>query len=267
MAFYTINPKNRYKMAWDLFIGVPYLICYWIDPFVISFNYEPLNNSKLNFLQQILTILLLIDMALVPFSATEKKISILSTEKDRYMDTLRLQNRIAKNDIEDPDFERDITTLCSDYMYSAFWWDFLANVPIFLLELGYGFTGDIDELASVSVYRVFMYLKLFRYLSIKRKTTVLKWLKNHLVDIFYLQRVLIENLSRWILAGGKLVLSIHLAACGWILLHRKTKEDADFSTPRFVEDSNFGQYVEAVFFMTSTITTVGYGSDSYKGFV
>ena len=34
-----------------------------------------------------------------------------------------------------------------------------------------------------------------------------------------------------------------------------------------MEESNFGRYVEAFYFMTTTITSVGYGSDDYKGFI
>lgn len=58
---------------WDLQIGFVYLACYLLDPLVLSFRYEPLLTPSINILQRILTVLLLIDIALVPFSATYKK--------------------------------------------------------------------------------------------------------------------------------------------------------------------------------------------------
>ena len=44
-------------------------------------------------------------------------------------------------------------------------------------------------------------------------------------------------------------------------------DDEESVPTRFIEDSIGGKYVEAVYFMTTTITTVGYGSQNYKGFI
>ena len=38
VAPYIINPNNPYKIAWDVLIGVVYLIAYIIDPYVFSFH-------------------------------------------------------------------------------------------------------------------------------------------------------------------------------------------------------------------------------------
>ena len=42
MAYYTVSPKNYYKMLWDVTIGFVYMISYLVDPFVFSFHFEPL---------------------------------------------------------------------------------------------------------------------------------------------------------------------------------------------------------------------------------
>ena len=68
-----LTPKNFYKMMWDLQIGFVYLACYLLDPLVFAFAFEPLLVPSINIWQRILTALLLIDAALVPFSATYKK--------------------------------------------------------------------------------------------------------------------------------------------------------------------------------------------------
>ena len=74
MAYLTVSPKNFYKMTWDLLLGLIYLCCYWIDPFVICFNFEPLEISNgLNNTQNLLTVVLIADMILVPLSAIKKK--------------------------------------------------------------------------------------------------------------------------------------------------------------------------------------------------
>ena len=44
VAQYTLDPTNFYKVTWDLCISFVYLMCYFIDPLMIAFNYEPLND-------------------------------------------------------------------------------------------------------------------------------------------------------------------------------------------------------------------------------
>ena len=42
IAPYIIDPKNRYKVAWDLMIGIIYLLSYILDPIAAAFMFEPL---------------------------------------------------------------------------------------------------------------------------------------------------------------------------------------------------------------------------------
>ena len=37
LATKTFSPTNFYKMTWDLAIGFVYLVCYFVDPFIIAF--------------------------------------------------------------------------------------------------------------------------------------------------------------------------------------------------------------------------------------
>ena len=86
---------------------------------------------------------------------------------------------------------------------------------------------------------------------------------NIVADIFYLHRVLFNNILRWLLAATKLVLSIHIFACFWVLIHR-IKDLSAIPSLEFRDSTIFEQYVTAVYLMTSTISTVGYGD--YDGF-
>lgn len=40
-AQYIINPKNMYKVLWDVLMGFIYLVCYMIDPYALAFRFKP----------------------------------------------------------------------------------------------------------------------------------------------------------------------------------------------------------------------------------
>ena len=65
------------------------------------------------------------------------------------------------------------------------------------------------------------------------------------------------NVLSWTLATTKLVMSVHYFTCGWIAIYQtEQKERQKF----FSDDSNMGViYVESFYFMTATISTVGFG--------
>ena len=74
-------------------------------------------------------------------------------------------------------------------------------------------------------------------------------------DIFYLQSYMFYNLINWILAAFKFVLGVHYIACMWIGI-QNLHNNMDF----FTYPDNMGYvYVESFYFMTTTISTVGYG--------
>lgn len=79
-------------------------------------------------------------------------------------------------------------------------------------------------------------------------------------SIFYLQSYMFYNLLSWTLASFKFILVVHYMTCIWIGM--QFSED---NVESFFETDNFGYiYAEAFYFMTTTISTVGYGD--YKAF-
>ena len=42
IAPYILDPTNRYKMLWDNFIGIVFLLSFVFDPINFAFNFEPL---------------------------------------------------------------------------------------------------------------------------------------------------------------------------------------------------------------------------------
>lgn len=116
------------------------------------------------------------------------------------------------------------------------------------------------------MYGFFMTLKLLRFLRMKQATQSLIRLNNILAEIFYNHAHLFSNLLSWTLAATKLILSIHIFACCWIMIY-KSKKSSGLNTVTFEDPSIFGIYVSSFYMTTSTITTVGYGHDDYKGFI
>ena len=66
-----------------------------------------------------------------------------------------------------------------------------------------------------------------------------------------------ENVLSWTMATAKLVISVHYFTCGWIAIYQTQRTERE---KFFSDDSNMGViYVESFYFMTATISTVGFG--------
>lgn len=278
LAKKSISPTNMYKVTWDLAIGFVYLTCFLVDPVVCAFKLEPIHNVQINQLQRVLTFILVFNMMLVPLSAQLRKTDILkfdSEEKIGIGAQMRFQSSLknlsAKNGggLDDPVFERDPVVLMKLYIKGLFIPDFLANLPIFFFDMFTGFVNEgveIERLAEEShVFTLFMGLKLLRFARIKQVTLSLVRVKDILADIFYLHRYLFDNLLSWVLAALKLVLSIHVFACIWVLI--ASKEGGILEVTGESDEPILVRYVTCWYMMTTTITTVGYGHTTYKGFI
>lgn len=104
-----------------------------------------------------------------------------------------------------------------------------------------------------------MYLKLLRFLHIATATAIFKRLMDTLGDIFFMQRYKFENILSWTLASVKLILSIHIFTCGWIKIATNKAYNGAEDNIEFHGSDHWSQYAESFYFMTTTITTVGYG--------
>ena len=75
---------------------------------------------------------------------------------------------------------------------------------------------------------------------------------------------MVEQIQLWILTGLKFIMILHFYTCGWILIHHYKVEEG-IESINFTEDTISYSYVESIYLMTTTISTVGYGD--FKGFV
>jgi len=64
-----------------------------------------------------------------------------------------------------------------------------------------------------------MSLKLLRFFHIGDLATAIKRIKEYASNIFYMSRVLFDNLHQWSMAAIKLLLIMHIFSCGWLFIH------------------------------------------------
>ena len=102
---------------------------------------------------------------------------------------------------------------------------------------------------------VFQTLRLFHIYEVVQ---TLNRLLEKLADIFYLQSYLFKNLFTWGVTATKFLLFVHYFACGWIWM-QKAKLTANLPHVSFSDDTTIAMYVDSIYLITTTITTVGYG--------
>ena len=67
---------------WDLIIGFIYLVSYILDPITIAFKFEPLKNNFVRDFSAFVTVMIVLDILLVPFSGTPKDDNELPDDKE-----------------------------------------------------------------------------------------------------------------------------------------------------------------------------------------
>ena len=82
MAPYIIEPMNRYKMAWDLCVGLLFLFSYFLDPFILALYYDPYQYSEVVNLQYFITCIFLINSIITPFTGIKKEDNLMQDKVD-----------------------------------------------------------------------------------------------------------------------------------------------------------------------------------------
>lgn len=67
-----LDPKNRYKVAWDVFMGFVFLLSYVMDPLIIAFLLRPLTEKFIYTLTITLTCIILFNMLITPMMGVKK---------------------------------------------------------------------------------------------------------------------------------------------------------------------------------------------------
>ena len=81
-----LDPRNRYKVAWDVFMGFVYLLSYVMDPLIVAFLLKPLTEKSINIMTITLTFIILFNMLLKPIMGVEKDNDLIQLENEKMED-------------------------------------------------------------------------------------------------------------------------------------------------------------------------------------
>ena len=87
-----------------------------------------------------------------------------------------------------------------------------------------------------------------------------------LSNFFYMHKHMIDIIFDWEMVFIFLVFIVHWFACGWLLLHN-FKFHHGMRTVEFANEDMSMEYIDSIYFMTTTISKVGYGDANFKGFI
>jgi len=65
---YFVHPENKYLIAWNFFMNFGYIISFFITPYTLAFNVDPLDDVQ--GIELFLDFMMLIDIVLTFFTAT-----------------------------------------------------------------------------------------------------------------------------------------------------------------------------------------------------
>ena len=111
-----------------------------------------------------------------------------------------------------------------------------------------------------------MLMKIFRIAHLGEINKTINRIRDMLGEFFYMYKHRIDIIVSWQLVFIHLIFIIHWFACGWLLLHN-FKDHYNYRTVYFSAEDMTQEYVDSVYFMTTTISKVGYGDANFKGFI
>ena len=177
--------------------------------------------------------------------------------------------QVRKQGLFDPKWEKDISVIFCRYMKNTAIYDIIANVPILIYEFEYNFSHSEEEikasLGTSSFFGLVQFCKFLRLLHISTLFKTQRAFYDKLGNAFYQYRYMVDNIHKWESAALKLILGLHYMACGWIWIY-STKTYYERRTIEFSDDtSETAIYVDSIYLMTTTVSTVGYGD--FKGHI
>lgn len=124
----------------------------------------------------------------------------------------------------------------------------------------------IALMSEDKLYVIFWLLKILRLSHIKAIRNTLTRVKDMLAEYFYTKKYTLELLLPWMMAGLRFLLCVHFLTCAWLLVKNFKRVELDDQTEFFTDyESKTSMYVDSVYMIVSTISTVGYGD--FKAFV
>ena len=82
MANYIIDPKNKYKVAWDMCMGLTYLSVFFMDPVIYAFHFYHLIYPGVRQFQMVVTLVLIFNMMIKPLTGIKKEERLVQSEHE-----------------------------------------------------------------------------------------------------------------------------------------------------------------------------------------
>ncbi len=222
----VFNPRNKYKVAWDLFLAVIIFYSVLSIPYKIGFSieYEMFFGSVDGAIDLTMDILFLLD--------------IFATFNTGFI----FQKILVSN--------RHL--IIKRYLKGWFIIDFLSTVPIDnIAELAMGSEGsntkNLRTLKMIRGLRLLRLLKLARLLKLKKVTAILEESGMFNPALFKLFGLLLQ-----------ILFIAHMLACGWYYMNEA--EPMGWSMQfGVVNDHILDRYLKSVYWTVATMMAVGYG--------
>ena len=190
-------------------------------------------------------------------------------------DIERQIGRMLSDKLVHPVYETRFSQIASRYLRTYFFFDFLACAPIFTFEAVYGFTTNYKEIkmhhCDSYLYHLFFFFKLFKLLSLPKVVTTFNTVVSNISTYFYMHKIKIDSTYSMLRVILKTLLSTHLMNCLWIRImfyfpeesnEHTFEELAEISAGHSLDDieDHFNTYYSCqMYFIITTVTTVGYG--------
>ena len=226
-AHNCIHPRNRCKVAWDLYVTLLLILVCVATPLLLAFEGDAEPTWERTAFETGIDLSFMADMVIVFNTAYYD---------DKYK------------------FICDKKVIARGYLTSWFPIDLVSCIPLQLLTVTS--FNNLFKFARLS--------KLYRLVKIARLARVLKVLKARSRIARYIQTLFgaDSGWERLLLATFMFLLLCHIASCAWIIvaIYEETQyNDSWLSQPGYRALAGFDLYVAAFYFTITTITTVGYG--------
>ena len=178
--------------------------------------------------------------------------------------------------LDHPVYETRFTHIASRYLKTYFVFEFLACAPILIYETIFRFTIDYDDVKKYHVdsllYHIFFFMKIFKLLAAPKVAETFAMTVGALKDFFYMHRTLINGIHRMVHVILKTGLISHIMVCIWLRLSLYFDEQYFLESENSYDNLDIIEleskimiyYTTQLYFIVTTVTTVGYGD--YKPF-
>eukprot|EP00614_Pseudopedinella_elastica_P009436 CAMPEP_0172599062 /NCGR_PEP_ID=MMETSP1068-20121228/19154_1 /TAXON_ID=35684 /ORGANISM="Pseudopedinella elastica, Strain CCMP716" /LENGTH=747 /DNA_ID=CAMNT_0013399195 /DNA_START=167 /DNA_END=2406 /DNA_ORIENTATION=+ len=250
---WKINPKNKFRMGWDLFLIMPFLIYMTIAmPFRLCFANDPIIFTPMYWFEFMIDMIFIVDI-------------FLNFRTGYFLD------RDVGGSEEHELIEFDSFRIAINYIKTWFVLDVVSGVPFALLELISGNDSEGGALKSAKSLKLLRFLKLGRLLKMEK---ILSNLDRDILD--YIEDFFANGATRTVVLmcqlGFYLGYVCHLLCCGFVLVGRDSVLkgdpswfDFDLRGPYVAEDTTAHSesvgsiYLSSFYFCLTTMTSVGYG--------